>query len=155
MLSRTSLRSGLQDFHEMPGYLVRRTHQISTAIFTEECARHDLTAIQYASLVAIGLHPLIDATRISRLISLDRSTLGDVLERIETKGLVHRVASPTDKRIKLLILSEKGEQLLADVEASVQRVQERLLQPLTAADRKTLLRLLTQLAEGHKDLPPA
>lgn len=105
--------------------------------------------------MAIGLHPLIDATRISRLISLDRSTLGDVLERIETKGLVHRVASPTDRRIKLLILSEKGEQLLADVEASVRRVQERLLQPLTAADRKTLLRLLTQLAEGHKDLPPA
>jgi DNA-binding MarR family transcriptional regulator len=139
----------------MPGYLIRRTQQISTAIFTEECAKHDLTAVQYAALVAIGLHPSIDATRISRLISLDRSTLGDVLERIEAKGLVQRNASPADRRIKLLTLSRKGKALLSEVEGSVRRVQERLLEPLLPAQRKVLLSLLTRLAEGHDDLPPA
>jgi MarR family transcriptional regulator, lower aerobic nicotinate degradation pathway regulator len=142
----------VNDFHTLPGYLVRRTQQISTALFAAECGQHDLTAVQYASLVAIFLHPLIDATRISQFISLDRSTLGNVLERIEAKGWVIRTASPSDKRIKLLSLTEKGTQLLFDVQAAVQRVQERLLEPLTPTDRSSLLRLLTRITHEHADV---
>ncbi|MFL6417068.1 MAG: MarR family winged helix-turn-helix transcriptional regulator [Bryobacteraceae bacterium] len=145
----------IKDFHSMPGYLVRRTQQISTALFAEECADYDLTAVQYAALVAIGLHPQIEAARISRLISLDRSTLGDVLERIEGKGLVRRTASSADRRVKLLSLSTEGKKLIADVESAVLRVQERLLEPLNAKERKTFVSLLSKLANGHKGLPPA
>lgn len=149
-----SARGGIKDFHSMPGYLVRRTQQISTAIFAEECAKYDLTAVQYAALVAVGLHPQIDATRISRLISLDRSTLGGVLERIEAKGLVQRTPSPRDRRVKLLSLSSKGKRLLADVGHAVQAVQERLLAPLKAKERTALVNLLFRLTESHKDLAP-
>ena len=139
----------------MPGYLVRRTQQISTALFAEECGDYDLTAVQYAALVAIGLHPQIEAARISRLISLDRSTLGDVLERIEAKGLVLRAASSADRRVKLLSLSTAGKTLIADVESAVLRVQERLLKPLNAEERKTFVSLLAKLTNSHQGLPPA
>src|SRR4051794_22882711 len=145
----------IKDFHSMPGYLVRRTQQISTALFAEECGDYDLTAVQYAALVAIGLHPQIEAARISRLISLDRSTLGDVLERIEAKGLVVRTASPSDRRVKLLSLSTRGKKLIVDVEAAVARVQERLLEPLNAEERKMFVSLLSKLTDNHKGLPPA
>jgi len=144
----------LKDFHTMAGYLIRRTQQISTALFAEECGKHELTAVQYAALVAIGLHPQIDATRISRLISLDRSTLGDVLERIEAKGLVVRSASPSDRRVKLLSLSAEGKKLIAAVSMPVQRVQKRLLEPLTPKEQQTFVELLSRLTESHKDLPP-
>src|SRR3954453_1697974 len=144
----------IKDFHSLPGYLVRRTQQISTALFAEECANYDLTSVQYAALVAIGLHPQIDATRISRLISLDRSTLGDVLERIEAKGWVVRTASPADRRVKLLSLSNKGKKLIADVESAVLRVQERLLEPLNPSERKTFVSLLSKLTKSHEGLPP-
>ena len=154
-MAKALQRGHIKDFHSMPGYLVRRTQQISTALFAEECSEYELTAVQYAALVAIGLHPLIDATRISRLISLDRSTLGDVLERIEAKGLVLRTASPTDRRIKLLSLSVRGKQLLADVELPVRKVQERLLQPLTVKEQQVFVSLLSRITESHDGLPPA
>lgn len=139
----------------MPGYLVRRTQQISTALFSEECAGYDLTAVQYAALVAIGLHPQIEAARISRLISLDRSTIGDVLERIEGKGLVLRTASAEDRRVKLLSLSTEGKKLVTAVESAVLRVQERLLEPLNVSERTTFVSLLSKLVHSHKGLPPA
>jgi DNA-binding MarR family transcriptional regulator len=145
-------RDPVRDFHTLPGYLVRRTQQISTALFAEECAAHDLTAVQYASLVAILLHPQIDATRISQFISLDRSTLGNVLERIEAKGWVVRAASPFDKRIKLLSLTKTGRKLLSAVQRPVQRVQERLLEPLSPADRSSFLDLLTRITVLHADV---
>lgn len=74
------------EFTTMPGHLIRRAQQVSIAIFAEECAGLDLTSVQYAALSAIGAHPGVDATRLSTLIAFDRSTIGDVLERLESKG---------------------------------------------------------------------
>ena len=73
-----------------PGYLFRRMQQIAVAIFVEECRAYDLTPVQFAALVAIQTHPGIDATRLSAVIAFDRSTLGNVIERLETKQYVER-----------------------------------------------------------------
>ena len=135
----------IDDFHGMPGYLIRRAQQISTALFTEECARFDLTSVQYAALSAISRNAGLDATRLSQLIAFDRSTLGDVLERMETKGWVVRQASASDKRIKVISLSPAGQHLLDRVEPAVQRVQQRLLAPFSASERGAFLQLLTRL----------
>lgn len=139
----------------MPGHLIRRAHQISIALFTEECAAFDLTSVQYAALVAIRTYPDVDATRLSALIAFDRSTLGSVLERLEAKGWVLRSGSPADRRVKLLRVTLEGERLLRQVEPSVQRVQHRLLDHLGPADRASFLRLLAQLASVHNELTPA
>ncbi len=134
---------------EKPGHLVRRVQQISTALFTEECGALDLTSVQYAAMVAIGRGERMDATRLSAEIAFDRSTLGDVLERLEAKGLIERRPHPDDRRVKLLHLTPRGVELLQAVEPAVERVQQRLLAPLACADRATLLRLLAELVERH------
>jgi DNA-binding MarR family transcriptional regulator len=134
-----------------PGYLFRRMQQIAVAIFMEECRAFDLTPVQYAALVAIHAHPGIDATRLSAVIAFDRSTLGNVIERIEAKGLIERKASPDDRRIKLLYLTRAGAALLRDIVPAVDRAQARMLQPLKPADRKTLMALLGQLVDLSND----
>ena len=145
----------MDDFYAMPGHLIRRAQQVSTALFTEECAGFDLTAVQYAALSAIEANPQVDATRLSSLIAFDRSTIGDVLERLEAKGWIIRISSPTDRRIKLVRLSAAGRGLLRAVEPAVRRVQERLLAPLAPANRVKLVELLTELAELHNEATPA
>jgi DNA-binding MarR family transcriptional regulator len=134
-----------------PGYLFRRMQQIAVSIFVEECRAHDLTPVQFAALVAIHTHPGIDATRLSAVIAFDRSTLGNVIERMETKGYIERKPSREDKRVKLLYLSETGAVLLRDIMPSVDRAQARMLQSLKPADRKTLLALLTQLVDLNNE----
>src|SRR3569833_1542332 len=89
-----------------PGYLVRRMQQIAVSIFMEECKAFDLTPVQYAALIAIHPHPGIDATRLSAVIAFDRSTLGSVIERLETKRYVQRKPAREDKRVKLLYLTD-------------------------------------------------
>jgi MarR family transcriptional regulator, lower aerobic nicotinate degradation pathway regulator len=134
-----------------PGYLFRRMQQIAVAIFVEECRAYDLTPVQYASLVAIRTHPGIDATRLSAVIAFDRSTLGNVIERLETKQLIERKPSRGDKRVKLLYLTKAGIALLRDIMPAVDRAQARMLQPLKPADRKTLMALLTQLVDLNNE----
>ena len=120
-----------ESFSLLPGHLIRRLHQVSTAYFAEECGG-ELTAVQYAALVAIDSHPGIDATRLSEIIYFDRSTIGDVLDRIESKGWIRREYTSSDRRIKRLELSSLGQEVLQHVEPGIRRVQDRLLAPLTA-----------------------
>jgi DNA-binding MarR family transcriptional regulator len=134
-----------------PGYLFRRMQQIAVAIFVEECKAFDLTPVQYAALIAIHTHPGIDATRLSAVIAFDRSTLGNVIERLQAKKLIERKPSAGDKRVKLLYLTKAGAVLLRDITAAVDRAQARMLQPLKPADRKTLMALLTQLVDLNNE----
>ncbi len=145
----------MRDLYDMPGHLIRRAQQISSALFNEECAGFDLTSVQFAALHAIDLHPGVDATRLSALIAFDRSTIGDVLDRMEHKGWIRRSAAPGDRRVKRVELSVAGTRLLRQVEPSVRRVQDRLLAPLALADRDDFVRLLAQLADMHNEITPA
>ena len=144
----------MHNLYSMPGHLIRRAQQIHSALFAEECGAFDLTSVQYAALFAIQDNPDVDATRLSTLIAFDRSTIGDVLARLEGKGWVVRYPSPNDKRVKLLRLSPEGMEVLQRVEPVVRRVQERLLAPLAPSDRAMMVRLLAQLAEVHNDVLP-
>jgi DNA-binding MarR family transcriptional regulator len=137
--------------YSKPGYLFRRMQQIAVAIFMEECRACDLTPVQFAALVAIHTHPAIDATRLSAVIAFDRSTLGNVIERLESKEYIERKPAAEDKRVKLLYLTKGGAALLRDIMPSVDRAQARMLQPLKPADRKMLLALLTQLVDLNNE----
>src|SRR3546814_19900846 len=68
----------LEDLYAKPAHLIRRAHQISWAIFLDECADFNLTPVQYAALAAIEAKEPTDATRLSALIAFDRATIGNV-----------------------------------------------------------------------------
>ena len=145
----------MDDLYSKPGYLFRRAQQIAVAIFMEECAAQALTPVQYAALVAIREHAGLDATWLSALVAFDRSTLGDVLERLEQRGLILRQPSPQDKRVKLLFPTPRGRKLLTEVMPAMERAQARMLAPLKPSDRQTLLRLLGELVEANNEVARA
>ena len=135
----------MDDLYAMPGHLIRRSQQIAVALFMEETAAFEVTPVQYAAMVAIRENPAVDATRLSHLIAFDRSTIGNVLERLERKGLIARQGGREDKRIKLLRITRQGAAMLERIEAAVERAQERILAPLAPAERRQFMALLTKL----------
>jgi MarR family transcriptional regulator, lower aerobic nicotinate degradation pathway regulator len=139
----------MDDVYSKPGHLIRRLQQIAVAAFAQECADLAMTPVQYAALVAVRDNPGLDATRIASLIAFDRSTLGSVLERLETKGLIERRAKADDRRVKILKISRRGLRLLDESEPSVRRAQERMLDPLTEQERSNLLGLMRRIIERH------
>jgi MarR family transcriptional regulator, lower aerobic nicotinate degradation pathway regulator len=137
---------GMDAIYAMPGHLIRRAHQVSTALFAEECGTFGLTSVQFAALYAVRAAGELDATRLAEQIAFDRATIGDVLDRLEAKAWVTRAGSRDDRRIKLIRLTPKGAALLKQVEPAVSRVQERVLAPLSAAERERFLSLLRKVS---------
>jgi DNA-binding MarR family transcriptional regulator len=139
------------EFYQSAAHQIRRCHQIGDALFAEELARYDVTPLQFAALTAIGAGEDLDATRISRIIALDRSTLGNVLERIEAKGWIAREYRNSDKRTKRLALTAAGRSLLKDIAPAIKRSRERFLGVLKPTEQESLRRLLSKLITLHAE----
>ncbi len=148
---RDAAHGGMDDVYSKPGHLIRRLQQIAVAVFAQECP--DLTPVQYAAIVALRDNPGIDATRIAALVALDRSTTGNVLERLEGKGLIERRENPSDRRAKTLKLSRRGAKILAESEQSVQRAQERMLDPLDAKERLEFIAYMRRIIARQDHVP--
>ena len=134
---------------QMPGHLIRRAQQVSTAIFAEELAEMELTSVQVVALAAIAARPGLDATRLAESIDFDKATIGGVIERLERKGLVARVTSKSDRRVKQLTATSAGKALLGASMPAVERVQDRMLAPLSTDERGVLLGLLRRVIDAH------
>ena len=134
--------NSLAAFLSMPGYLIRRTKQLSTGIFTETCRDFGITPIQFAALTILYLRPGLDQAELGDVAALDPSTAGDVIQRLERRGLVQR---QEQGQRRICDLTADGTALLRQVTPLVTTAQRRLLVALTARERGQLLRLLSKL----------
>jgi DNA-binding MarR family transcriptional regulator len=132
-----------------PGYLVRRLHQIHSAIFAEECKAFAITPVQYGVLTALLHNPDIDQASLGAQVGIDRTNAADVVERLAERGLVLREKSLRDRRMMLARLTAEGEALTRDMHGSMQRAQSRLLAPLPPDERPVFLDMLERLVEAN------
>lgn len=135
-----------------PGFLIRRLHQIHVAIFLEELSEDNITPIQYGLLSILADSPNLDQLSLAEELGIDRANVADVLGRLENRGLVKRVASMEDKRRKLCSVTPEGLMFVRKYYGNMQRAQERLLYPLTPAEREDFMRLVRKIADANNDL---
>jgi len=135
------------DIYTMPGHLIRRLNQISVALFSEQMAKAGLTMtpVQYAVLCGIRAHPDVDQATLAGLVAYDRATLGNVIDRLETRALVVRTTSPSDRRAKMLNLTSEGQALLTAAGPHVRALQSDILAGLKDDERATFLALLSKI----------
>lgn len=143
------------DIASQPGYYIRRLHQISVAIFLQETEAFGVTPVQYAALQTVDNHPLIDQRTLARTIGLDTSTIAGVIDRLESRGLLVRSASPEDRRVRQLSLTDMARQLLADIGPSMLKAQALILGPLPPQDQAEFTRMLHQLVTANNELSRA
>lgn len=138
----------LTDMYQRPGFLLRRAHQISAAIFEGHCAALGVTQAQYGALMVLQEEPGIDQTRLARALAFDKVTVLRVLRGLAQRGLVVRELSQSNRRQMSLCLTSAGEQLLAQTAVPVQQAYEQLMAPLTPEQRLHFIGLLQQLTDG-------
>lgn len=144
-----------QALEELPGFYIRRLQQIAVAIFLEETQDFGITPVQFAALTAIQREPGLDQRTLAGRIGFDTSTLGSVIDRLEARGLVVRSNSPTDRRVRLLHLTEAGTTLLSDIDPSMRKAQLRMLAPLAPEQRLVFMDMLSTLVEANNVLSRA
>lgn len=134
-----------------PGFLIRRAHQIHTALFARHCAPSGLTPVQYSVLTALADGPL-DLTALAARVALDRTTTTGAVGRLEARGLVSRSVPAADRRQRLCGITEVGRQALAAVDPAARAAHDATLACLSADEREALARLLARVVEANAGL---
>jgi len=143
------MTSSLQSVYRRPGFLLKRCHQVTAALFFDHCRDFGVTASQYGALRALEEFPGLDQLAVGRLIGLDRSTAGLVVKLLAERGLLERTVNDQDNRRKRLQLSPAGRRLLTRMEPAAGRAQKAALSALPASKRKQFLALLGEFLRGH------
>jgi DNA-binding MarR family transcriptional regulator len=139
------------DIYSRPGHLIRRLQQIAVAIFMTETAEFGITPVQYSALLAVRNHKGIDQTTLAEIIAFDRSTIGEVVRRLESKGLVRRAVSAKDRRTRLLYITPAGRRLLSRVRKVVDAAQMKIVAPLNRGERAQFMDMMRKLVELNND----
>jgi DNA-binding MarR family transcriptional regulator len=82
---------------------------------------------------------------LEQAFSIRRSTATEVLNTMETNGLILRESSNTDKRLKRLVVTEKGYQTHKLIVSRLNAVDEELINVLTKEEFEALKTALEKL----------
>jgi DNA-binding MarR family transcriptional regulator len=147
----------MTDLKDMPGHLIRRMQQVAVAVFHAEveAAGFDITPVQYAALVRVSGHPGIDQVTLAGLIAYDRTTIAGVVDRLVQKGFLSRDVSATDRRARVLQLTEAGATALEILTPAVERAQTVMLRGLDEREAAQFMHLLRKATDAVNDLSRA
>ncbi|TMF70401.1 MAG: MarR family transcriptional regulator [Chloroflexi bacterium] len=132
-----------------PGHLLRRAVQAMNLLWDEEVS-HTITSPQFAALNALYGEPNLDQRTLGLRISLDRSTMAEVVARLSARGLIRTQRDTRDGRRKTITLTTKGLHAVQQLIPRTHAMTARLVGPLDARQRDELLRLLTEVVRANE-----
>lgn len=127
-------------------HLLHRAEQLAADRFTH-LVGDAVTLRQFAVLAAVAETPGLSQIDLVRATGIDRSTLADMLNRMEKRGLIERATSEADGRARSVTLTAQG---LATFRASIRHARAAdaaILDMLPRTKAKSLHNVLMKLAK--------
>jgi DNA-binding MarR family transcriptional regulator len=128
------------------GPLARRLNQMHTRLWYEHVDR-DLTGPQFTVLALLDAHGDMDQGTLGALAYLDKSTAAPLLERLHRRGLVDMARDTTDRRRKLVHVTDKGRKLPVRLAPAAVAVSEQILAVFSAEEHDQLLDMLRRAVD--------
>jgi len=119
----------------------RNIHQL----FKAELAPYGVTPGQYAVLRCLWDENAQTARKLADRLALDGSTITGILDRMEQKGLIEKLADPKDRRALQVMLTETGHKLQKPLSQAILNANHKALMSLDEMQAETLKQMLHDL----------
>ncbi len=113
----------------------------------ETLAPWDITPAHLRALRALKRHGTMRLSELSDHLHIAPRSTTEVVDALESRGLVRRRADPGDRRATLVEVTEQGAGLLEAIRAARGTEAGRVFGRLSPADRADLARILRQLRD--------
>src|SRR6476619_4047278 len=127
------------------GFLMRVAMQRHTSIFTSRMIE-GLTQTQFAALAKLYEVGPCSQNHLGRLIYLDAATIKGVVDRLHLRGLVTALNDPKDRRRRAVSLTDRGRRVTEAAMLVAAEITAATLGPLSAEERRIVVKLLRKLA---------
>jgi len=131
------------------GYNLRCAQVAVFQHFSATVGDIEISPPQYGALVLIDANPGISQSAIAGALRFDRSTLVQIIDRLESRELVVREVSANDRRSHALKLTGIGEKLLTRLNNLIEEHERYMTKDLSDNERRKLIQLLARV---HKEV---
>jgi DNA-binding MarR family transcriptional regulator len=115
----------------------------------------ELTPRQLAVLMTVAQNEGLSQTGLVDRTGIDRSTLADIVRRMQRKGLLQRRRTKEDARAYAVKLTDEGRRVLRIAEPLAKRVDERILDALPTRQRDQFINDLLAIVDTLQKLSSA
>ena len=130
-----------------PSWLIGRVSARAHRLIGETMAAAGGHAYHFAILAALDEFGPDSQVRIGRRCGIDQSDMHAMLNELTEQRHVARTPDPGDRRRNLITLTDAGRRRLEELDTRLTRVQDDVLNALSATERDTLIALLTRILD--------
>jgi DNA-binding MarR family transcriptional regulator len=125
------------------GYLLKHVLAELTDAQARVLAPHGINGRDLAVLSAVASGEPLSQLEVAARLRVDRTSIGDLLDGLEERGLVERRRSAEDRRRNVVVLTAQGESTFETAERVRLDLEREFLAPLAQPERfRSDLRLL-------------
>jgi DNA-binding MarR family transcriptional regulator len=128
------------------GYVIHDLARLLRRHFDAAAQSHGLTLPQWRAIGQLSMTDGLSQVALANLIDTDPMTVSGLVERLEGKGLVVRVADPDDSRAKIVMLTDKANALVTQMKRLADSISAELFDGINDTERATALRVLQQMS---------
>ena len=133
------------DLEDLIGYNLKRAYLIVSADFRRALGQDAFAPRMFSALSLVVEYPNITQSELARMLKIERSGLVAIIDELEGRKLLRRIAVPRDRRIQALAPTSAGRTVYARAREAVKQHEEDLFAGFTEDEKATLLHLLRKI----------
>jgi len=138
----------MHSFERDPLILVHDVARIVRIRFDQWARARGMTRAQGVILARLSRQPGLSQNEMAAICEVEPISVGRLIDRLETRGLVERRSDPTDRRIRRLHLLPAAQPILDEIARYREELTEVLLNGMDEADRERLADALLQIKDN-------
>ena len=145
------MKNFLSQLMESNGFLIARIGSESHKRFVSTIAQWDLGMYQQAvltTLVELTKEGNTSQKQLGDFVGIDPRNLVPVIDFLEERSLVKRVADPSDRRVSFIELTAKGKSLAEKIRTAGQNLEKEMFACLSEKEKDSLHSLLLKLYQS-------
>lgn len=112
------------------GYRINKVANNINSQLNKLLSKYDIAVEQRATLEIIKFEENVNQTMIAQLLGKDKTTISRSLNALEKKGLILKHEIQNDKRVNVIKLTQKGEDILIKSQEDIRAFREHLTSAL-------------------------
>ncbi len=131
------------------GFLVRLVNTRANLLYQELTGQADITPRQFGALLVLYQGGTLTLTELASRISVDRSTLTEMVRRMVREKLIVKSDNGDDRRSAVVSLTQEGTEALMRLVPGAANLQGALLAPIPPGERRQFIRWMMLVAGGE------
>ncbi len=138
----------MTSLEESTGFLVVRTARTMKKALDTKLSEYGLTTSQLTVLNALAKEDGLSLSVVGKRVYLDKPAITGLADRLEKDNFVERRRTSTDRRVIQLFLTDKGSNLLQELDEIATKVDQQLVSVLAPEELTEFRNLLNCIWEG-------